>query len=182
MNFLIYGVNNPVIVSAIYCGALERSGICEQQISKHLDVDQQHVWCWARTIVENFDYGNCDLLDDDNFRALWYVLIDETCGILLNSLNSCRSKLESEPQDYDAEEAEESEAETDEDFTLLDDMILSPEQYDILYTNASRRSGLQQAVQLWPRAVVPYAIDADFCKREVFNSCNFTFIFFFICC
>lgn len=56
------------------------------------------------------------------------------------------------------------EQETDPDFTLVDDMILSPEQYDIMYSNITRRVGFSQAVRLWPNATVPYLLDNNFSK------------------
>lgn len=55
------------------------------------------------------------------------------------------------------------------DYTLIDDMILSPEQYDVLFNNVSRRSGLTQTVQMWPKGVVPYYFDMAFSKSSIFS-------------
>lgn len=59
--------------------------------------------------------------------------------------------------------------ETDPDFALIDDMILAPEQYDVLYNNITRRTGYIQAVRIWPNATVPYHLDRNFSK---FCSCQ----------
>lgn len=63
-----------------------------------------------------------------------------------------------------SEEHDEPKQEADPDFSLVDDMILAPEQYDILYNNVTRRNGYSQAVRLWPNAVVPFFIDNNFSK------------------
>lgn len=41
-------------------------------------------------------------------------------------------------------------------------MILAPDQYDVLYNNASRRFGQTQAVRIWPNAIVPFYLDSNF--------------------
>lgn len=50
------------------------------------------------------------------------------------------------------------------DFVLIDDMILSPQQYDVLFTEPSRRNGFTRAVRIWPNASVPYMIDGNYSK------------------
>jgi hypothetical protein len=64
------------------------------------------------------------------------------------------------------------EHELNPDYALVDDMILAPEQYDILYNNASRRTGLVQAVRLWPNATVPYILDNNFSKFQMNSIAN----------
>lgn len=67
--------------------------------------------------------------------------------------------------EFIAEEFDDSpEQETNPDYTLIDDMILSPEQYDVLYNNISRRMGYSQTVRMWPDAIVPYYFDKAFSK------------------
>lgn len=61
------------------------------------------------------------------------------------------------------------EHETNPDFTLIDDMILAPEQYDVLFNNVSRRTGYIQAVRIWPNATVPYHFDNNFSKSCIFQ-------------
>lgn len=60
-----------------------------------------------------------------------------------------------------------AEQDANPDFTLVDDMILSPEQYDVLYNDESRRTGLTQAIRAWPNATVPYLLDHNFSKVEL---------------
>lgn len=60
-----------------------------------------------------------------------------------------------------------AEQDANPDFTLVDDMILSPEQYDVLYSDESRRTGLTQAVKAWPNATVPYLLDNNFSKAKL---------------
>jgi hypothetical protein len=46
-----------------------------------------------------------------------------------------------------------------------DDMILTKEQKDILYTtNSAKRNGLKSAFHHWPNGVVPFEIDPSFSK------------------
>lgn len=53
-----------------------------------------------------------------------------------------------------------------------DDMILSEEQIEELYsTKAAKRVGLKSDFFMWPKGIVPFQINASFCK---------TFSFFFI--
>lgn len=54
------------------------------------------------------------------------------------------------------------------DFELIDDMILSPGQYDVLYNNISRREKYAQVVNAWPNAVVPYILDNKFSRLTVY--------------
>lgn len=61
------------------------------------------------------------------------------------------------------------EHETNPDFALIDDMILAPDQYDVLFNNISRRTGFTQAVRLWPNAIVPYIFDNNFSKYLIIN-------------
>lgn len=61
------------------------------------------------------------------------------------------------------------EMEINPDFTLIDDMILSPDQYDILYNNVSRRDRYEQAIHFWPNAVVPYILDNTFSRSAMYK-------------
>lgn len=54
----------------------------------------------------------------------------------------------------------------DPDFTIIDDMILSPVQYDVLFQNPSNRIESLQAVRIWPGAVVPFMLDNNFSKLQ----------------
>lgn len=65
----------------------------------------------------------------------------------------------------DAEE-EIPEHDKDPDFAIIDDMILSPTQYDVLFQNLSNRVESNQAVRIWPNAVVPYVLDNNFSKLQ----------------
>jgi hypothetical protein len=56
------------------------------------------------------------------------------------------------------------EHEINPDYALVDDMILAPEQYDIIFNNVTRRTGMMQAVKPWPNATVPYILDNNFSK------------------
>lgn len=58
-------------------------------------------------------------------------------------------------------------AEEDVDFSLVDDMILSPNQYDILYNNAGTRTGWGQAVRIWPSSNIPYMVDNNFSEFRI---------------
>lgn len=54
----------------------------------------------------------------------------------------------------------------DPDFTIIDDMILSPVQYDVLFQNPSNRIESLQAVRIWPGAVVPFMLDNNFSELQ----------------
>lgn len=69
--------------------------------------------------------------------------------------------------DYEDSDEDLPEMEINPDFTLIDDMILSPDQYDVLYNNISRREKYAQAVHAWPNAVVPYILDNKFSRSAV---------------
>lgn len=56
------------------------------------------------------------------------------------------------------------EQEANPDYALIDDMIIGPEQYDILFNNVTRRNGYTQVVRMWPNATVPYLLDNNFSK------------------
>lgn len=58
------------------------------------------------------------------------------------------------------------EHEVNPDFELVDDMILHPDQYDILYNTIGRRTGRTQTVRIWPNATVPYYLDNNFSKID----------------
>lgn len=50
-----------------------------------------------------------------------------------------------------------------------DDMILSQEQLDELYSlKTARRNGLKSAFFRWPEGIVPFQINASFCKTFFF--------------
>jgi hypothetical protein len=53
------------------------------------------------------------------------------------------------------------EQEKNPDFSLIDDMIIAPQQYDKLYTNSSRSS---QDDKIWPNATVQYLLHDNFSK------------------
>lgn len=68
-----------------------------------------------------------------------------------------------------------AEQDANPDFTLVDDMILAPEQYDVLYNDESRRTGLMQAVRTWPNATVPYLLDNNFSRTKI-KLCKLCFL------
>lgn len=66
------------------------------------------------------------------------------------------------------------EQETNPDFVLIDDMILSPLQYDIIYTEPSKRNGYSPVVRPWPNAVIPYMIDDDYSINDIYCGQSFS--------
>lgn len=48
-------------------------------------------------------------------------------------------------------------------FRKVDDMILSPVQYDVLFSDSgSRKNGYKVATRLWADATVPYQLDKNY--------------------
>lgn len=70
--------------------------------------------------------------------------------------------------------------EVNPDFVLIDDMILSPLQYDVIYTELSKRNGYSPVVRPWPNAVIPYMIDDDYSINDIYCGQSFS-LHKFIC-
>lgn len=66
------------------------------------------------------------------------------------------------------------EQEVNPDFVLIDDMILSPLQYDVIYTEPSKRNGYSPVVRPWPNAVIPYMIDDDYSIIDIYCGQSFS--------
>lgn len=66
------------------------------------------------------------------------------------------------------------EQEVNPDFVLIDDMILSPLQYDVIYTEPSKRNGYSPVVRAWPNAVIPYMIDDDYSINDIYCGQSFS--------
>ena len=48
-------------------------------------------------------------------------------------------------------------------FRKVGDMILSPKQYDVLFSDTdSRKNGYRITTRLWPDATIPYQIDRNY--------------------
>lgn len=53
-------------------------------------------------------------------------------------------------------------------FRKVDDMVLSPEQFDVLYSDpGSRKNGYGIATRLWNEATVPYQLDNDYSNKLI---------------
>ena len=58
------------------------------------------------------------------------------------------------------------------DFKKVDDMVLSPEQYDVLYSDPdSRKNGYKITTRHWNDATVPYQLDGNY-SNKLINSKN----------
>lgn len=66
------------------------------------------------------------------------------------------------------------EQEVNPDFVLIDDMILSPLQYDVIYTEPSKRNGYSPVVRPWLNAVIPYMIDDDYSINDIYCGQSFS--------
>lgn len=75
--------------------------------------------------------------------------------------------------DYEIEDVEKAKVLFDEmgvarNFRKVDDMVLSPEQYDVLYSDpGSRKNGYGIATRLWNEATVPYQLDSGYSNKLI---------------
>lgn len=105
-----------------------------------------------------------------------------TLNLLLDKSNSSETSFfEESIDDFASREEEENskqetppQQETNPDFFLIDDMILSPLQYDVIYTEPSKRNGYSPVVRPWPNAVIPYMIDDDYSINEIYCGQSFS--------
>lgn len=76
-------------------------------------------------------------------------------------------------KEYDVEDPHKVIALLDEmrvarNFRKVDDMILSPKQYDVLFSGpGSRKNGYRVATRLWADATVPYQMDSDYSNKLI---------------
>ena len=47
---------------------------------------------------------------------------------------------------------------------MIGDMILTPDMYDLLYSNVAPLSGRAEEKYRWPKGEVPYTISSRLCK------------------
>lgn len=104
----------------------------------------------------------------------------ETFMHFLDEVTSPPNELDDDVSQKDEIQEDETESlpppqhETNPDFALIDDMILSPLQYDVIYTEPSKRNGYSSVVRPWPNAVIPYMIDDDYSINDIYCGQSFS--------
>lgn len=88
------------------------------------------------------------------------------CKMIITYINSNRFK-EDGVDDDKAKQVLFDEMGVDDNYKKVDDMILSPQQFDVLYTDPGRRNGYGVASRLWVDARVPYIIDANYSNKLI---------------
>jgi hypothetical protein len=104
--------------------------------------------------------GDCDL----------FTFLDD----VTSSLNDVFEEFTSQEIEMESESDPPPQQEANPDFVLIDDMILSPLQYDIIFTEPSKRNGYSSVGRPWPNAVIPYMIDDDYSINDIYCCQSFS--------